>query len=211
MEDNEDVRVSGDEISRTVTKGSQDNVDRYVGLLSKLLHSPDTRDMVSQMLAQGDPMMTIPETALTVNDQAEMMYKQNGQKPDLDTLAAGSQFLINDLVEIGNAGGLFNLDLSDDELSMKLLKDTMQPYIQKGLKDGSIDPVELQKKVEPLMKEAGNYDQGMMLAEQGGIPSGPTSDTAAESYRRQGIMTERNKAKKNVVQEKKKEVVKEAV
>jgi len=126
-------------------------VNAYISALSKLMHGKETKNHVYKMLQSGEPMVTIPRSAIEINRQAEEAFKRGGATPDLDTLFAGSQFLILDLIEIGNAGGFFQLDPQDPNVLGPLVQSTVQPYVEEGLKNGTIDPVELQNKIEPLI------------------------------------------------------------
>ena len=63
--------------------------------------------------------------------------------------------------------------------------------LYEGLKDGTIDPVELQQKVEAIMPE--DMKQEMMgMSQQAGIPSAPNQMTAMQAYgaqqRRAGML-----------------------
>lgn len=160
----------------------QREAEAYILGLSKMLHSKNTSPKVQEMLKAGDPQETIPEVAMLVNDQMEQAATKGGKKPSLDTLVAASQFLVGDLIEIGNASGAFKLE-SEDEVAM-VLQNTMQKYIEKGLADGSLDPIELQKKTEPLMSEE-HRNAGLRGAEASGVPTEPSQMTAMEAYAKQ--------------------------
>lgn len=168
MEKNSNAKEPVQAPEQELTPQQEHEVKTYISILSKMLHGEKTKASVYEMLKAGDPMQTIPTIALQVNDQAEQVLKQQGGKPTLDTLVAGAQFLINDLVEIGNAGGFFEINIEDPNVAGPLLTNTMQPYIEKGLKDGSIDPVELQELVEPMMSEDARA-QGMQIANENGM------------------------------------------
>jgi hypothetical protein len=159
----------------------------YISGLMKLLHSKDTAPHVEEMLKSGPPEQTIPATALQINGQME---EAAGQKPPLETALIAGVYLVQDLIEIGNAAGYF--ELQDPEQMKPILQTTMQQYIEAGLQDGTIDPVELQEKVEPLMDEE-QRATGMQAAELTGIPKAPTQETAMSAYGRQmerkGVMS----------------------
>ena len=155
-------------------------VQAYVMGLSKMLHGKKTQPQVVQMLKSGGPPeQLVPQVALLVNDQMESAVKQKGQKPSLEVLLGAAQFLVGDLVEMGNALGVFQVET--EEQVAPILQNTMQTYIEKGLKDGSIDPVELQQKVEPLMPED-MRQKALGIAEAEGLPAEPNQMTAMEAY-----------------------------
>lgn len=155
----------------------------YIMGLSKILHGQKTQPQVVQMLKSGgDPEKLVPQVALLVNDQMEQAVTGKGKKPSLETLVGASQFLVGDLIEMGNAMGIFQVETP--EQVEPILKNTMQAYIEKGLKDGSLDPIELQQKVEPLMSEE-HRALGMEAAKRSGVPEAPSQMTAMEAYARQ--------------------------
>ena len=155
-------------------------VQAYVMGLSKMLHGKKTQPQVVQMLKSGGPPeQLVPQVALLVNDQMESAVKQKGQKPSLEVLLGAAEFLVGDLVEMGNALGVFQVET--EEQVAPILQNTMQTYIEKGLKDGSIDPVELQQKVEPLMPED-MRQKALGIAEAEGLPAEPNQMTAMEAY-----------------------------
>jgi len=167
-------------------------VNAYISALSKLMHGKETKNHVYKMLQSGEPMVTIPRSAIEINRQAEEAFKRGGATPDLDTLFAGSQFLILDLIEIGNAGGFFQLDPQDPNVLGPLVQSTVQPYVEEGLKNGTIDPVELQNKIEPMLTDEQRAQGGLMAQEQG-MSMEANQGTAMETYRRQGILDERGR------------------
>lgn len=166
--------VKGDKGQDMMSRADQ----AYISGLMKLLHSKETAPSVEEMLQSGPPEKTIPVIALQINDQMEQAVEK---KPSLETALAAGTYLVQDLIEIGNAAGFFQIET--EEQIKPILQGTIQQYIEKGLKEGTIDPVELQEKVEPLMDD----DQratGMQAAELTGIPKGPTQDTAMAAYGR---------------------------
>lgn len=153
----------------------------YTSGLLKLLHSPDTSGRVLAMLKTAKPEVSVPKSALAINGRMEQMIQEKkATKPSLETLLLGSVALVNDLIEIGNAGDAWGEDVGP-ERAKPILQNTMQQYIQQGLKDGSIDPVELQAKVEPLMDEE-HRAAGLQGAQATGIPTEANEQTAMESY-----------------------------
>lgn len=151
-------------------KKAAGKVDHYVTVLMNELHGPETRDEVLDILkSSDDPYITIPQAALAVNDMAAMKVQQAGGRLDLNTQFQASQYLVSDLMEIGNAFGLFKVDQKDFG---DLLEDSLQGYIERGLEDGSIDPIELQLTAEGFMtqnqKVGGHY-----LAQEHGMPYEP--------------------------------------
>ena len=150
----------------------------YVSGLMKLMHSKKTAPVIDEMLAAGPPEETIPQVALMINEQMESAFKQK-QKVELETLLTGGMYLVSDLIEIGNTGGFFQVE--DEEQVRDITQATFQTYIEKGLKEGTIDPVELQSKVEPLLNEQQKGLGGQFGGEHG-VPTQPNEETAMEVY-----------------------------
>jgi len=196
----EEVPQEGQPPQEPVDPKVQQQVEAYVSALSKLLHGKDTKEQVYSMLQSGPPEKSIPAAAMQINDQAEVAFKKGGGKVGLDTLAAAAQFLVGDLIEIGNAGGFFEVNPEDPEMLKMLMMDTMQPYIERGLANGTIDPIELQKKVEPLMNPEAKQHFGAM-GQEGGIPSEPNEGTAMESYANDKVQQSRKGMEREMMQQ----------
>jgi len=161
---------------------TEKEIKTYVMGLSKILHGPKTQPQVMNMLKSGDnPEKLVPQVALMINDQMEQAIQTKGKKPSLEVLIAASQFLVGDLIEMGNAAGIFQIETA--EQVEPILKGTIQSYIERGLSDGSIDPVELQQKVEPMMSDE-HRALGLEAAQKSGLPSAPGQLTAMEAYAR---------------------------
>lgn len=151
----------------------------YLSGLMKILHSKETAPQVDAMLQSAAPEKSIPQVALLVNDQMEQAVTQKSGKPSLDTLLKAGVYLVSDLIQIGNTGGFFKVET--EQQTRLILETTLKQYITKGLEDGSIDPVELQAKVEPLMTE----DQratGLRAAKLTGTKLEPDESTVLEAY-----------------------------
>jgi len=170
---------------------AEKEVDAYLTGLSRLLHSKDTSKKVVEMLKSGPLEQSVPQTALLINQQMEGAATKGGKAPSLDVLFNSAIFLVNDLVEIAQAAGLAPPEGVPQDQVKTMLEGTMQTYIPKGQKDGTIDPVELQQKVEAIMPE--DMKQEMMgMSQQAGIPSAPNQMTAMQAYgaqqRRAGML-----------------------
>jgi len=160
-------------------------MEDYTSLLMNLMHSPKTRDDVIGILGSSkDPYMTIPQAAMAINDAAANQIQQGGGKVDINTQFLASQYLVGDLMEIGNSYGLFKVTKDDFG---PLYQDSLQMYIQRGLKDGTIDPIELQLTGEKIMNQNQRVG-GQYLAQQNGIPHAPSQ---AQIMQQQQIVTRR--------------------
>lgn len=153
----------------------------YINGLMKMLHSPKTGGKVVEMLKSAPPEKSIPQAAMMINGQFEAMLGEKGQKASLETRLMGGVYLVSDLVEIGDAAAAWEQPLDPENDLPLLLEGTIQMYIEKGLADGTIDPIELQQKVEPLMSDE-HRQLGLEAANMTGIPTEPDQSTAMEAY-----------------------------
>lgn len=151
-------------------KKVQDRLDSYVVALMNELHGSETRDDVLDILKNGkDPYIGIPEAAMAVNDAAVAKFEQNGVEVDLNTQFNASAYLVNDLMEIGSKFGFF--EVTQDDFA-PLLEDSLQTYIERGLKDGTIDPIELQLTAESFTSENQRI-AGLYYGQENGVPPAP--------------------------------------
>lgn len=166
-------------IGGEVSKKEQREIDFYNTGLAKLLHSKETRNDVFEMLKSAPPEQSIPHTALQVNKLLEEKTRSKNKPPSLTVLINACLYLVSDLIEIGNAGGAFQIDSEDQVQS--ILKDTIEMYIKDGVKKGTVDPVEVQAAAEQYMPEE---DRMMALeaGQQAGIPVEAGQQAAMESY-----------------------------
>ena len=169
----------------------QRKVDSYSSGLLKMIHGKETRGQVFEMLSSGPPDMTIPRTALMINQRMEGAISEKGTKPELPVLLASGTILVGELVEVANAGNLFKQEPQPEQVQ-KILQDTFQMYIEDGVKKGRIDPIELQKLVEPMMSPE-QKDFGMNAGAQFGVPGQPGVSAAMESYANQKVGKVKNK------------------
>lgn len=152
----------------------------YTTGLSELLHGKQTSPQIVDMLKNGGPPeQSIPHAVTLVNTKMADSIGDKGQRPSLEVLFGGTIFLVNDLLEMGIAANAFGPP--DEDGTVNILKQSIQAQIQAGLKDGTIDPVELQEKVEPMMNEQARVD-GMQVGASAGIPDVPDEMTAMEAY-----------------------------
>lgn len=166
----------------------EEETQAYITGLMKMLHSKDTSRNVVEMLSAGAPEKVIPQTALLINQQMEDAARSKGKPPSLEVLLNAGIYLTQDLIEIGNTAGIFEI-VEEQEVG-SLIQNTMQQYIEKGLKDKTIDPIELQEKIEPLMDEE-HRNLAMEAGSAAGLPAKPDQMTAMEHYaskREQGVL-----------------------
>ena len=175
----------------------RDKIDSYVVALMYELHGSETRDDVLDILKNGkDPYIGIPEAAMAVNDAAVAKFEQNGVKVDLNTQFNASQYLVNDLMEIGSRFGFF--EVTQDDFA-PLLEDSLQTYVERGLKDGTIDPIELQLTAEKFTSENQRI-AGLYHGQENGVPPAPQQQQII-------YQIQQNAAREATAEEKKKQAV----
>jgi len=148
-------------------------LDGYKTLLNKLMHSKETRKQTMEML-KGPPQVSVPGAALTIQGQATKIMEQKGISVSQDILLMGSIFLIGDLIDLGNASGKWENPVDEEETKL-IYQDTLQDYIEKGLADGTIDPIQLQQQTEPLMNQ-NQKEVGGAFAQRGNVPMDVTQE-----------------------------------
>ncbi len=177
--------ASQESVGPEITPQEQKEVEAYTAGLAKLLHSKETRKDIHQMLKSAPPEKSVPYTALEVNKMMESKARQSGKDPSLTVLLNACIYLVSDLVEIGNAGGFF--EVTDEKQFQGLLKDTMQEYIVQGVKAGTLDPVEVQAAAEQYMSPE-DREMAMSAGEGAGVPRTAGNMQAMESYGRRREM-----------------------
>ena len=175
----------------------RDRIDSYVVALMNELHGSETRDDVLDILKNGkDPYIGIPEAAMVVNDAAVAKFEQNGVEVDLNTQFNASMYLVNDLMELGSKFGFF--EVTQDDFA-PLLEDSLQTYVERGLKSGTIDPIELQLTAESFTSENQRI-AGLYHGQENGVPPAPQQQQIIHQL-------QQNAAREATAKEKKKQAV----
>lgn len=199
MQESEDARTPTGLLERKGNGGKispalEREIDVYSTAAMKMMHDKATQPAVINMLRSAPVDQSIPATAMQINAQLE-----KSMKPKKDVVLAGSVMLVSDLFELVAAAGIAP-QATEDEIK-GIYPDTLQKYIHEGLKNKTIDPIELQKSVEGLMSDE-QKQLGSEIAGEQGLPSSPTAGMAAnklvddtkmrerESYQqKQGVMS----------------------
>jgi hypothetical protein len=141
-------------------------LDAYSDNATNIIYNSKTQPAILQEL-QSDPV-PVKAIGMTANHIHQILLEgleREGESMNDRTMFLGGAHIVSELIMLGETAGLFQL--SQDE-RMDALQMTIQIYFEKGLKDGSIDPVELQKEIEPLMtKEQREF--GLRAMESQGI------------------------------------------
>lgn len=147
----------------------------YVNLLMKGVHSQETRGAVKELLQVGEPQEAIPNAAITILKGVDDRVSQRKDFP-MEAKFAGLVYVVSDLMEISNAMGLSQFTEKDMQ---PILTETIQTLVAEGLADGSIDPIELQAMTEEIMPPEVR-ELGMQFANELGLPEQPDERMAYE-------------------------------
>jgi hypothetical protein len=111
--------------------------------------SEKTQPAILQILqsSQGNPTEALGRAAFMIHKRLESSMK-DGEKMTEITMALGAAHLVSELVVLAEAAGLYSLE---PEQRLEAFQQALKMYFEEGLNNGTIDPIELQKTMEPLM------------------------------------------------------------
>lgn len=176
----------GETIKNQMSPAKQKQLKNVQAMLTDMLYHPETKQSVQAMLKSSPPNVSIPGATNAVFQKFEDMIAQKQKKPmPLDMRLASGVALFSEVMELSEDMEVIPEDLSESDVQ-GLLKDTMQQYIQKGLKTKSIDPIELQQQVEPLLSED-ERAIGLQMGANQGTPPELTGPVAAEGMYQQRV------------------------
>ncbi len=163
-------------------------IESYASALISVVYNKKTGASIVEMLKGAPPEKSIPQVVLQVNGMVEDSARRgDGENPSLGVLLNSNMLLIKELLDVGEAGGFFQLE---GEQVKQVLQSTMQRYIENGLKNKTIDPVELQREVEPLMDETQSAE-GMAAGQATGVPQQAGVEAAMETHATSAVERER--------------------
>jgi hypothetical protein len=135
----------------------QAQLDAYQDNATLAVFNEEKQPEILQSLQQYDnPIESVAQTAFTIHKQFEAGLGKREEAMTEVTMLLGAAHLVSELILLADAANLYHLE---PEQRLEAFRVAVMKYFEAGLKDGSIDPVELQKTIEPLMtqeqKEAG--------------------------------------------------------
>lgn len=149
VEQVEDTLVNDSQVQ--ISEAQQMQVDAYSDNATLMIYSEKSQDAILHLLQQGEnPIDGVANAAFTLHTQLEKSIEKEGEKLNEVTLTLGAAHLVSELVVLADAAGLYTLS---DEDKVEAYKHALRKYFEAGLADGSIDPVELQKSIEPLLND----------------------------------------------------------
>lgn len=155
-------------------------MDTYNTALMHIIHNPKTSKNVVEMLKSAPPEQSITEVSLQLTKTVSDSFAKKGQKVEDAVKLCGAMYLISDLSEIGNTAGLWDKPVEEKDVS-GLLTAVVTKYIHSGLKDKSIDPIQLQSEAEGLFNDK-QKEMGNQLKNKLGLPDEPTASMGIDAY-----------------------------
>lgn len=140
--------------------GQQMQLEAYRDNATLAVYSEKTQPAILQSLQSSkNPVEAVARTAFMVHRRLEASMKN--EKMTEITMALGAGHLVSELINLAEAAKLFKLS-NEDRLSA--YQHAVRLYFEDGMASGRIDPIELQKTIEPLMnREQREYGEQMMV------------------------------------------------
>jgi len=138
-----------------------------------MIHNEQTTKDIQEMLSSAPPEQSIPEVVLQLNTMVEESFNKQGGVED-EVKVAGGLYAVSDLAELGNAAGLWDQQLNENDI-ISIFEKTASKYIEKGLADGTIDPIQLQRDTEPLLPPEVR-EKATLIQKELGLPDEPTAN-----------------------------------
>ena len=144
------------------------------GAMVDMMYRPETKSVIQKMLTDAPPEMALPHVTNMLMQKFEDMMEQKNGPMDLQMKLGVGVMTFSEVTELAQGLGKMPQDMPEEQ-TQELLKATIQQYIQKGLKEKTIDPIELQEAVEPLLTPE---EQAMArgMGQEVGTPGGPTRE-----------------------------------
>jgi len=160
----------------------QMQIDAYSDNATLVVFSEQSQPAILQSLQTGEnPIDSIAKTANLIHKRLQSSLEKEGEKMTEITMCLGAAHLVAELIVLAEAAKLFTLENKD---RLEAYRHTLMQYFAAGLKDGSIDPVELQKTIEPLMSDE-QRAFGEQQMQQSGIMKTPPPSRGMNSMPQQ--------------------------
>lgn len=152
--------------AQDISPEKRKQIETAMAAATHMIYAPETKAQVQQMIkGQEAPEMSIPMATNAIFDRFEGMAKKGPGEMPLDVKLPLGVHIFGEVLELAEAMQVIPPDLPD-EAKEPMLRASLQQYIQKGLKDKSIDPIELQHAIEPLLsQEEMTIGQGLAKAQ----------------------------------------------
>jgi len=163
-----------------ITPELQHKMDTYNAALMQIMHNPKTSKSVVEMLKSAPPEQSITSVAIQLTDTVSKSFEKKGTKVEDSVKLCGAMYLVSDLSEIGNTAGLWDKEVTSDQIGPLLTK-VLTRYIHSGLRDKSIDPVQLQEQAQDLFSDK-QKEIGGTIQKKLGLPDEPTVSMGVDAY-----------------------------
>jgi len=114
--------------------------EKYVAKALILLHSPETRDGVVKMLTGPDPVQRVSNVLVMVMQRVDSEARKSNLEVQDVVKAAAARAIVPEIVEIGEAAKLFNLN---PDLELLAFSVSLQDYLKAEIKAGRVDSKKL--------------------------------------------------------------------
>lgn len=183
------AQMSDAETSGKIDPQKQEQVDDTIAMFLMLIHGRETRDATMEMLkAFPTGEESVPEAAFNMITTVEK--RASGTTIPNDVKVAAMSYIIPDLLLLGNVAKIWEHPVPEESIK-DVMQAAFQKYIEKGLKDKTLDPMQLQKEAESLMTP--EQKRLALSYGEGAVPEQPTATMAANRYREEGVEQERAK------------------
>ena len=115
-----------------------------------MMYDPKTKRSIQKSLKDVPPEESIPSVTNMLMSRFEDIMKPKNGEMSLDMKLGVGVMTFTEVTTLAATMGVIPEELPEQQ-NQELLTKTMQQYIQRGLKEKTIDPVELQMAVEPLL------------------------------------------------------------
>ena len=164
-------------------------IEKNAALYMKVLHGKKSRNKIYDILKAAPAEQSIPQAAMVVMQIVDKNTPESHNPPPEVMFGSGA-YLIQDLIEICNAGGFGIEEPIGPAQGQEIMMRTMQKYIEYAIPNGKLDPIQLQQAVEPLLNDQ-QREMGTQAAQQVGISMQPGTSHAMETYANQRVAGEK--------------------
>ena len=167
------------------------DVEAYIGGITKLMHSKETKGKIYEMLKAAPPEKSVPEAAFLANLRMAEAMKKKGKKATQEQLVIGQVFATTEAIEIGNAGGFFPEDIGEGNVQ-PVLQGSLEKLVVEGVKRKMLDPIRIQEEVEKLLSPE-QKAMGLDAARATGVAEQAGTNQAMEVYANERVDQEKAK------------------
>ncbi len=175
------------------------NYEGLTSMMVRLLHSDETRPAVLDLLkSNSDPNIAIPVAGNNILQNIDKRLEKGQQKISNEVKVAAAQGLVTDLIKLGNSEKLWETPVAEEAVP-QIYQDTLQKYIETGVANNTLDPIQLQREAEQLMNDQ-QKEIGGEMQQRGNLPPAPTPEMAARQSTDEAVRAEQAKGEQAIKQ-----------